>query len=402
MNTKTRRTGAQDAAKGILIIAVVFFHCFLTSFAKPTDALATFNILMAIFPFLLVAFFFYSGYNYQPSGRTIGQNILRRAKQLLIPMVGTFIISAIVISSMELIFDHADMEARMLQIGNSILHGLMSDPVAIMTGFPQNGGEIYELYLSLSLQWFLYALFICSIFFYLLVGFTNKKVYNLISIVIGLLVADFCIVQFVGVYLPYTVQCYPVILAIMLTAAYLRKVHFLNKRMRSKKEITLHITNAVIAEGIIVGTCLACHYQFGSLFVGSLPGGMFDPVLKGFDVFISYFFAILGTYAIHTLCRGLKYIPVVGFSLQWVGNHSAVFYLFHPIFLDLAAIVIFQKQQVWGVGQAFFYVAVVVPMLIVLCIILDLVTKKKKAVQTFKEEVEKNKEDEDLDDLITE
>lgn len=346
-----RRTGAQDSAKGIMIIAVVFFHCYITIFEKPTDALANFNILMAIFPYLLATFFFYAGYNYQPSGRTIGQSIARRARQLLVPMVIAFGISVVTISSMELIFDHANFGERMLAIANSVLHGLMSDPLAVMLQFPKNGLEIYQLYLALSLNWFLYALFTCSIFFYLLVKFTNKKLVNLISVVTGLLILGFCFGQFVGVYLPYTVQCYPVILAIMLAAAYLRKSHFLNRRIKTKKAFFLHAINVIIAEAIVVGICLVCHYQFGALLTGSLPGGMFDPVMKGFDAIIAFVFAIVGTYCIHTICRLIKHIPVVGFALQWVGNHSAIFFLFHPIFIDLAAIVIFKKQRMGVFGK---------------------------------------------------
>ena len=401
-----KRTGAQDSAKGIMILAVVFFHCYLMTFEHPTEGLANFNILIALFPFLLSVFFFYSGYNYQQNGRTIKQNIARRAKQLLIPMVGAIIISTVLISTMELIFDHGDIGARFLEIGNSVLHGLMSDPLAVMIGFPHNGGEIYQLYLSIGLLWFLYALFICSIFFYLLVNFTNKRLENLISVDIALLIVAFCLGQFVGVYLPYTVQCYPVILAIMLTAAYLRQSHFLNRRILTKRASLRHFINLIIAEGIIVGICLACHYQFGALLTGSLPGGMFDPALKGFDAIIAFFFSIIGSYFIHTLCRMIKYIPVFSEVTQWLGNHSAMFYLLHPIFIDLVAIVVFQKKRMWGLGQAFFYVFVVVALISGVCLLLDLIVKKKHLASDYLEELRKNKEDEtyeeDLDDIIVE
>ena len=399
---KKSRTAAQDSAKGFLILCVVFFHCYLMTFEKPTDALANFNVLFAIFPYVLAAFFFYTGYNYQQNERTAGQNIARRAKQLLIPMVFAFVISAITISSMELIFDHHDVGATFIAIWNSILHGLMSDPLAVMIGFPQSGGEIYQLYLALSLNWFLYALFICSIFFYLLVKFTNKKLENLISVVIGLLVLAFLVGQFVGVYLPYTVQCYPVILAIMLTAAYLRKSHFLNRYLIHPKDRVFLGINMLIAEGVIVGTCLVCHYQWGALLTGSLPGGMFDPVLKGFDAIIGYVFAIIGTYFIHSLCRVIKHIPVVNIVLEWIGNHSAIFYLFHPIFINLVAIVIFRKERMWGIGQAFFYVVMVVLLLSGICALIDFIVKKKELDRAYIEERDQEREDENLDDIITE
>ena len=87
------RTVAQDAAKGLMIIAVIFFHCLLVTYEVPTDVLNTFTVLKALFPFLLSSFFFYSGYNYTPNERTYKENILRRVKQLLIPSAIAFVIA---------------------------------------------------------------------------------------------------------------------------------------------------------------------------------------------------------------------------------------------------------------------------------------------------------------------
>ena len=91
------RTVAQDAAKGLMIIAVIFFHCYLVTFEVPGDALNQFSLLNAFFPFLLSSFFFYAGYNYTPKDRTYKENVLRRAKQLLIPLVIAFIVSTILL-----------------------------------------------------------------------------------------------------------------------------------------------------------------------------------------------------------------------------------------------------------------------------------------------------------------
>ena len=384
---KQQRTGAQDAAKGLMIIAVIFFHCYMMTFTNYLESIQNFNVMMVLFPFLLSAFFFYSGYNYKENERTYKENITRRAKQLLIPLVMAFAISTITISSMELAFNHTNPIGTLLNIGNSTLFFLMSEPVALMTHFPQHGGVIFELILSTGLLWFLYTLFICSIFFYLLVKFTNKRVTNLITVLIGLLLLAFCLGQFVGPYLPYTCQCYPVVLAIMLTAAYLRQSHFLNRYIKTKKDVVLHGINMLIAEGIVVGTCLICYYRFGSLSAGSLPGGQFDARLRGFDAFISFGFGIFGTYFIHTLCRLIKHIPVVGYSLQWIGNRSAIFYLFHPIYLDFAAIVFFQKKVPLGRVQALVYVVIVVALLVLTCLIMRFIHLKKNPDQDYIEQV---------------
>ena len=374
---------AQYAGKGIMIIAVVFFHAFIMSFENHADSIAGFNPLVAVFPFLLSAFFFYAGYNYTPSEKTYGQLVARRAKQLLIPLVTAFVVSVTLISLMEICFYFSKPEnqgwAGILQpIGNSVLYGLMSEPLAWMIHFPQQGGIIFELILSLGLLWFLLALFVCSVFFYLLVKHTNKSLLVLLSVVAGLLLLAFVLCEFVNVYLPYSVGCYPVVLAIMLVGAYLRQRNFLERPMDSKKAIALQIANALIAEGLIIGTCFFCYYRFGSTTVGALPGGKFDDYAKGLDVFITFAFGILGTYFLHTFCRLIVRIPVVGFCLSWVGQHSAFFYLFHPIFLDLAAILIFRKTHPWGQGQAYFYVAIVVAMLTGVCLLIDFLVKKRK------------------------
>ena len=387
-----KRTLAQDSAKGLMIISVIFFHCYLVTFVNHSEALVNFNILIALFPFLLSAFFFYAGYNYTEKNRTFKENITRRAKQLLIPMVFAMVISTLLISPMELIFNHNDIAGTFKAISNAVLYGLMSEPLALMIGFPKSGGVIFELMLAFGLLWFLYALFICSIFFFLLVKFTNKKLSTLISVVSSLLILAFVIGQFVGTYLPFTVQCYPVILAIMLTAAYLKQSNFLNKEITSKKDIVFISINALIAEGLVVGLCLLCHYLFGAMTTGSLPGGQFDGQLKGFDAFISFAFGIFGTYFLHTACRLINHIPVVGKCLQWVGNHSAIFYLFHPVFLDLTRIVFFQKQIMWGQAQAFFLVGIVILMLTLVCLLMDFIIKKIREKKQPVEDEEKKEQ----------
>ena len=390
-----KRTRAQDAAKGLMIIAIIFYHCYLLTSPNPTAAVMNFNILTAFFPFLLSSFFFYTGYNYVPNERSFKDNIIRRAKQLLIPLVICFFISIVTIGAMELAFNHSDIGATFKSLGNTILYSLMSEPLSVMIGFPKDGGLIYELVVALGLLWFLYTLFICSIPFYLLVKHTNKKVSTLIMVDIICLAISFCLGQFVGIYLPYCVQAYPLILAIMLTACHLRQYHFLNLRMLNNKHRVIHGVCMIAAEGIVVGTCLLCHYQFGAIFTGSTPGSMFDPVLKGFDAIIAFVFSIIGTYFLHTLCRLIKHIPVVGKALQWVGNHSALFYLFHPIAIEIVAL-FFQKQIIWGIGQAYFYVLISVIILVGLGLVMDFLYKKKKVKSDIIEEIENSKAPEDI------
>ena len=373
-----RRSGAQSIAKAMMIIGVIFFHGYLLTFDNAAEALGTFNILVTMFPFLLATFFFYSGYNYKPSERTFKENVARRAKQLLIPLAMAFVLSTVLIGAMELAFHYAEPEAILKALGNTVLYGLMSEPLAFMSGFVVGRDIVFELVIALGLLWFLVVLFICSVFFFLLVKYTNKRLSTLVSVVAALLVLAFCLGQFVGVYLPYWVQCYPVVLAIMLTGAHLRKYNFLEKEITCKKDAIIVGINALLAEGIVIGVGLFCYYRFGSTTAGMLPGSKFDDNIKGFDAFVAFLFAIAGTYFIHNLSRLIEKIPYLSKGLVWVGDHSAIFYLFHPIFLDLFAIAVFQKRIEWGIGQAFFYAAVVFASLVLVCLLLDFLIKKRK------------------------
>ena len=373
-----RRLGAQDAAKGILIIGVVFFHAFMMTFASPEESVSSFNILVALFPYLLSVFFFYSGYNYTPKDRTYKQNILRRGKQLLIPMAISFVASTVLISAMELAFDHSDVPGTFLNIGNTMVYALLSDPLALMIRFPQQGGLVFMLYVALCMLWFLLALFVCSLFFYALVKHTNRSFPVFASAIVALLIISFCLGQFVSPYLPYSLQAYPVILALMLTGAYLRKHRFLERPMESKKDIAFHIVNALIAEGLVVGVSVFCYFQYGATLVGALAGGQFDPVIRGFDAFASFGYGILGTFFLHTLCRFLVRIPYAGKAMQWVGLHSAIIYLFHPVLLDFVSIVFFQKRVLWGQAQAFVYVAIAMVLFVGVCLLIDFIVKKRK------------------------
>lgn len=378
---KENRTVAQDTAKGIMIIIVVLFHCFMATFEVAMDALSSFNIMIAITPFLLSSFFFYAGYNYVDRGKSFKENVKRRAKQLLLPIVVTYIVAIVLLSSIELIYDHSNVGQMFTAIGNSIVYSLMSEPTALLVGYPSSGLTLFSVILNLGLLWFLYCLFVCSIFFYLLVKFTNKRLVNLFSVVIALLIGSFCLGEFVGVYLPYTIQCYPVVLAIMLTAAYLRQKNFLNRPIASKKQSVYLCLNALIAEGIIVGVCVVCHHHFGAIYTGAMPGGLFDNSLRGFDAIIGFSFSILGTYFIHTVCRLLCKVPVVGVSLSYLGSHSAVFYLFHPIPIVFADAFFFNKQTFSMYGQSFIYLGFTFVVLTGVCFLLDFLRRKKQNPQ---------------------
>lgn len=361
----------QNIVKGLLISSVIFFHALLLmALPNANSVLTDHNLLLTFFPFLLMVFFFYAGYNYAPGKRTPKENIKRRTFQLLIPFVITFFASTLLIMAICLPTG-TSMEA----IGQSIVYSLLSEPLSLMIGYPSNGVICFDLLLALGLLWFIYALYIVSIVFFLTVDYLIKEASRLISAIFLLLVIGFCLGQFVGTYLPYTCQCYPVILAIMLLAAYLKQFNFLDKKPENKKELGFLIINAIVAELIVVGIGLFGYFYYGTTMLGALPGGMFNSYIKGYDAFVSFILGFLGTYAVHQAARVIGKIPVVSFLFEWYGRHSTYVYLFHTIVLSFIHRVIFRGEHVLGGFQAFAYSFMTIGIMILIFIVVDAIIR---------------------------
>ena len=380
MNEK--KTSAQTIVKGLLITSVIYFHAMMFVALPHTESvLAQFNVLLTLFPFLMMVFFFYAGYNYVPEKRSPWQNIKRRSLQLLIPLVVSAVVSTLLIIAIRIPTGES-WEA----IGNGILYFLMSDPLAMMIGFPADGVLSFDIKLSLGILWFLYALYIVSIFFYLIVDYAIKKPHRVISIIFALLVVGFCLGHFGGYYLPYTVQCYPVVLAMMLLAAYLKQSNFLERKIESKKDLVFTIINALVAEGIVAGIGLFGYFQYGSTMIGALPGGMFDPNIRGFDAFVSFAVGFLGTYFIHQVCRIINLIPGVSFALDWYGKRSSYVYLLHPVILSFIHYVLFRQQILFGDFQPYLYSFTTIGFLVAIFVITNFIVIKIKQKKKAPEE----------------
>ena len=346
----------QNIAKGILICAVVFFH---SKIYIDYSVINNFNILFLIFPCLIGIFFFYSGYNYTPNKRTVKESIKRRTKQLLLPIPIIWVLSTVLVVPMLLLTN----SATLYNIKQSFVYVTMSEPWALMSGFDISTFN-FDLAVCIGLCWFLYTLWIASCIFYLIVDYVNEKLSRHILTVLGLLFISFLIGEFVGPYLPFTVQCYPVILAILLTAAYLKKSNFLDKE---ESNLAI-ITKVVLFELIIISISTICYFVFGANLVGALMGGRFNSSINGLDAFISYIFAILGTYIIHSISRLFSKIPVMSRLLEKFGEHSAFVYITHAILISYVDTLIFHKNhgQINGNVQNVLYLLIVILIYIVL------------------------------------
>ena len=369
-NSKEEKSNIQYMVKGALIIAVVFFHAFLYG---NNYAYQTFTMAFCIFPCIMGVFFFYSGYNYTVGKRRPIENIKRRTLQLLLPLLIMFFVSTLLVGGLQLITKNTDMEG----VWQAIKYFLFSEGGVIMWKIDISKAN-FDTLLAVGLLWYLYALYILSVIFYLIVDKVIVKFRIFIIVVLCLVLASFLIGQFIGYELPYAIQAYPLILAIMLVGAYVKQKEILNIPLDNKKNIIVSIILMIVFEGIIFGLGLLCYYAFGATTVGALPGGALNPTIKGFDVFVTFVMSILGTFAIHTLMRYLSKIKVFSFFFGILGKNVAIIYLTHPIFISYIHTLIFGRNyNVLGWFQPYMYTIITITILLGIFILVRIIKKKE-------------------------
>ena len=361
----------QYMAKGALIIAVVFFHAYLY---KNNYAYQTFNMVFCIFPCIMGVFFFYSGYNYTIGKRKPIDNIKRRTKQLLLPLLVMFFASVILVGGLQLITNNTDMEG----IWQAMKYFLLSEGGVMMWKIDIAKAN-FDTLLAVGLLWYLYALYIVSVVFYLIVDKVITNLRNFIIVIVGLVLVSFIVGQFVGYELPYAIQSYPLILAVMLVGAYAKNKDILNVPLDNKKNISIAIVLMIAFEGVIFGLGLLCYYAFEATTVGALPGGALNQTIKGFDALVAFVMAILGTFVIHTLMRFLVKVKPLSFFFGILGKNVAIVYLTHPIFISYIHTLIFRRDcDVLGWFQPYMYTILTVALLVGIFVLAQKLKNKKK------------------------
>ena len=328
-----RINNIQNIAKGLLICSVVFFH---SNICIDYSVLYNFNIFFLIFPCVIGVFFFYSGYNYKPQKRTKKESIKKRTKQLLLPLLIIWVLATILVVPLLRLTNSATLDS----IKQSYEYVALSEPWAMMNGMDISTCN-FDLILCIQSGWFLYTLWIVSCIFYLIVDYVNEKISRHIITVAILLFIAFLMGKYMGTYLPFAVNCYPVVLAIMLTAAYLKERNFLDK----EESTAIKCTKVIAFELIIVLIATICYLFFGSNIVGSLKGGGFDNTITGFDAYIAYIFAILGTFIIHSISKLISKIPLISSFFEKFGENSAFVYITHGIVISYIDTLIFHRNH---------------------------------------------------------
>ena len=369
-NEKKIRSNVQDMVKGALIIAVIFFHS--TLYGNPTSY-AEFNIVFCLFPCLMGVFFFYTGYNYTIGKRKPIENIKRRTKQLIIPLVIMLFVATILVGGLQLLYKQTDFTG----IWQSLLQFFYSEG-GVALWKPNLSNLNYDLALSVAILWYLYTLYIVSVFFYLIVDKVIIKLSRFIPLVSSLVILSFVLGQFVGPNLPYALQSWPLILAMMLTGAYLSQRKALDRPLDNKKSIMIAIGQMILAEGVIFGLSLLCYFAFGATTVGALAGGSFNGIIKGFDALVAYVMALFGTILVHTIMRLLNKIKILSLFFGYLGKHVALVYVTHPIFISYIHTIIFGRNfGVLGWFQPYAYTILTLILFIGISLLFGMLINKK-------------------------
>ena len=165
----------------------------------------------------------------------------------------------------------------------------------------------------------------------------------------------------------------------MLVGAYIKKIDLLNIKLDNNKKIIISILLMILFEGIIIGLGLLCYYAFDATTVGAIPGGALNKDIKGFDTFVTFVMALLGTYIIHTLMRFISKIKIISSFFGILGKYVAIVYLTHPIFISYIHTLIFGRDySVLGWVQPYMYTFITITLLVIIFIVIEIIKKKKQ------------------------
>lgn len=308
-----KRMTEQDIAKGLAILLVVFVH----SVELKTTAM---NWLVATTGYAMPFFFFMSGYNYKPGRGTWGQNVTKRAKQLLLPLLYYSVGIYVVMTVYFLFRQETTVSFALRSFGSFWLTRPLSEWVGIATDMTA------DPFFALLVQgWFLQFMMSAYLVFYLVADFALKNASRFISVCIGLLSVTCAFVSF-EVTLPWGLHAAPLVAAMMLAGAMFGKQKLLHRETVSAK---WNLLNVLAAFGI--------YLILGLLYprAGQFAAGMLGHGIGFWDVFITFLAAILGSYILVNISKLVEKVPGFSTVFKWCGVNSLTILLVHMCFIRL-------------------------------------------------------------------
>ena len=306
-----KRLSFADMLKGVAILGVVFYHliapgAFKTLWTHTGDA-------------LMIMFFFISGYFHKSGKRPFGEDVKRRCKAMMVPFFKYSLLFWAIGTIQQLIAKTETFLDAVCCLRN-FYAGCIWNRV-IQNWFSWDYHSLGKRYPFLADFWFLIAMMLASILFYLIVDRLIKSRFRTALGFLGLLftTALLCLLH---VDLPYNIHMVPFWTAFMLLGAFAgSRSLFENPPIPMKAR---WISSVVCLAGGIALSLIKD--PLTNLFRGSFQGDPLD------DISMCIVTALLLIWGLGEFFVLIEQAGVRTKELSWVGSHSMVFYIYHMFF----------------------------------------------------------------------
>lgn len=356
-----KRLKYADMMKGIAILFIVIYHLIAPCTLK--------TIITHIMPASLIIFFFYAGFFYKPNTKTFGERLKARAKALLVPFFKFSLIFWLVGSVVLVIKKEETIQEALYCLRNFFIGSIWNRSIQDFFGW-----EYYSLgkrYFFLADFWFLIALMLASILFFIIADFVLKsKAKSLITAV--LLFAVTGVLRGFAISLPYNLQLIPFWTGFLLLGAFTHQYNlFDHPKLKGRREI-------VIAIVCIVCGALICAFHKPDV---NMFRGTFNKI-EVVSMILTTVSSLLLIYGVSVLFKRIEVAGVRVKELSWLGTHSLTFYLYHMfiawIICQITGFSVIYKEPIEPktVVYSFIVLAVCMIVCILRAVIADKISKK--------------------------
>ena len=349
-----------DMMKGLAILAVLFYHLTAPCGFK--------YVLEHITENFLIIFFFFSGYFYKVGKRSMGQSIWARFKATILPFVKYSLIFWVIGSAYLLIAGLETIIDALCCLRN-FYGGCIWNRV-IQDWFGWDYHSLGKRYMFLADFWFLLALFLASVLFFLLAKFVLPSKWKTLTASV-VLCAITGVLRAFAVSLPYNLQLVPFWTAFLLLGSLSQYNSLFELKWVSGAKGWL-VSIIALAGGV---TIAMFKQPCTNLFRGSFAEG------EVISMLLTIASSLLFIWGLGNICRLTETSGIRVKELSWLGSHSLLIYLFHMFFAWIICLITgfslsFKEAVTFDVVSESLLLGVVC---LGLCILLNIIVDKIKA-----------------------
>ena len=300
MNQSPKRSVEQDIAKGLAILFVIFIHSVQLKSS-------TMDIVLTFAGYAMPFFFLMSGYYYKAGRRTWRQNVSKRLRQLLLPLL---VYSAAIYIIMYVFFSIRN-EANITDALTSFASFWLTKPLDLLLKLnPDPANPFAQL---MGPGWFLQYMITGCLIFYFVADYALKDIYRFISVNFMFVAVTAATISIVP-RLPWGIHAAPLVASLMLFGALFGQRKLLETGTIPKK---WNVINSVSAFCIYVIFMLL--YPRSGTFISAMLG---TEQIGIWDVPFTLMAGILGAYTLVNFCKLVANVKILGDGLSWCGRNS--------------------------------------------------------------------------------